>query len=371
VIGSLSRVHKVLIVDDEDSIRRFCRVLLELSGVEVLQARNGEEALKVLETQQVDLVLLDIQMPGMSGIEVLRKLRENPPCPNLKVIILSGHLTSDEMAEQLQGGADDFLNKPFSMAQLEGRIRAALRLKDAQDRSALLNQHLVAVNAELERNLNAQEGDQVAVRNALVVALTRLVSHRDDEESHHPQRMQRYCRCLAEQARQVPVFATQITEAFIGLLECCAPLHDVGKSGLPDHILLKPGKLAADERVLMQTHTTLGADTLQAVSEQFPGSRGFLHMAIDIVRHHHERFDGTGYPQRLAGSAIPLAARIVTIADVYDALRCRRIWKPALSHPATVQIMTEASPGQFDPALLQVFIQCAEEFERIYKESPG
>lgn len=362
------RSHRALVVDDEESIRRFCRMLLEVSGIEVLQAGTGEEALAVLDKQPVDLVLLDVKMPGMNGIEVLRKLREKPPSANLKVIFLSGHLTSDEMAELLQMGADDFLNKPFSMVQLQGRVRAALRLKDAQDRATLLNQRLIAVNGELESNLESQAGDLTAIRNALVVALARLVSHRDGDEGKHPQRMQRYCRSLAEEAAKLPAFRDQITEPFIAMLECCAPLHDIGKSGLPDHILLKPGKLTGDERVLMQTHTTLGAETLRAVAEQYPAAGGFLHMAIDIVRHHHERFDGTGYPDRLSGNAIPLAARLVSIADVYDALRCRRAWKPALSHPAALQLMTEASAGQFDPALLQVFAQCATDLERIHKE---
>jgi response regulator RpfG family c-di-GMP phosphodiesterase/serine/threonine protein kinase len=358
----------VLVVDDEESVRRFCTMLLQVSGIEVLVAQDAEEALHLLGQNPVDLVLTDIMMPGMSGLDLLRHLREAPPSANLKVIFFSGHATSDEMAELLQMGADDFLTKPVSMIQLQERVRAALRLKEAQDRATLLNQHLLSVNAELERNLDSQQGDLVAIRNALVVALSRLVSHRDGEAGKHPQRMQLYSRCLAEAASHSPCFKEQVNEDFIAMLECCASLHDIGKSGLPDHILLKPGKLTGDERILMQTHTTLGADMLEAVSEQFPGARGFLQMAIDIVLSHHERYDGAGYPQRLVGNAIPLAARIVSIADVYDALRCRRAWKPALSHNATLQLMTEASPGQFDPSLLRVFVKCAGEFERIYKE---
>jgi HD-GYP domain-containing protein (c-di-GMP phosphodiesterase class II) len=182
--------------------------------------------------------------------------------------------------------------------------------------------------------------------------------------------MQRYCRILAQAASLTPAFLSQLDETYIATLECCVPLHDIGKSTLPDHILIKSGKLDAEERLLMQTHTTVGAETLEAVAAQFPEAAGFLRMAIDIVRHHHERFDGTGYPQRLAGEAIPLSARIVTIADVYDALRARRAHKPALSHPAAVQLMTSESPGQFDPALLQVFSKCNGEFERVFRELP-
>jgi putative two-component system response regulator len=145
-------------------------------------------------------------------------------------------------------------------------------------------------------------------------------------------------------------------------------LHDVGKVSLPDHILLKPGKLDPDERMLMHTHTVLGSDTLRAVAQQHGPAVAFLHMAADIARHHHERYDGKGYPDRLAGNDIPLAARIVAIADVYDALRTRRSWKPALSHVTTMQIMTELSRGQFDPILIKSLKACADFFERTYVE---
>jgi response regulator RpfG family c-di-GMP phosphodiesterase len=152
------------------------------------------------------------------------------------------------------------------------------------------------------------------------------------------------------------------------MLECCAPLHDIGKVGLPDHILLKPGKLDPDERIIMQAHTIIGAETLRTVAQQHGSAMAFLQMAIDIAHYHHERYDGHGYPARLCGNDIPLGARLVTLGDVYDALRSRRVYKPALSHAATMQVMTEASTGQFDPALLQAFHRCANHFDRIYRE---
>jgi putative two-component system response regulator len=334
------------------------------------RGRSGPEALERLQEAPCDVMLLDVQMPKMSGMEVLQRVHANPPVPYLKVIMLSGHATSDEMSKLLLSGADDFLSKPFSVMQLQGRVQAALRLKDAQDRSAMLNQQLLAVNGELERNLSDRNSDMVHVRNALVVGLARLVEHRDNESSNHLLRTQRYCRCLAEHAAAVTPFASQIDTAFIEMLACCSPLHDIGKASLPDHILLKPGKLMVDERLLMQTHTTVGAETLKQMAEQHPGAKAFLQMASDITRHHHERFDGTGYPDRLSGNTIPLAARIVAIGDVYDALRCRRVYKPALSHHATIQMMTEACTGQFDPALMQEFLRCADEFDRIYRELP-
>jgi len=365
-----ARVYRVLLVDDEPGIRSFCRYVLEAEGLQCEEAANGELGLEACQANPYDLLLLDIDMPQMTGPELLCRLREQPPCPNLKVIMFSGRATADEMAQMLVAGADSYLTKPFSLVQLLGQVKAALRLKDAQDRSDLLNQRLLHVNAELERNLTARDSDLIHARNALVLALANLVKHRDGEAGGHALRMQRYGRCLAEAAATTPTFAGQIDATFTDMLECCAPLHDIGKVGLPDHILLKPGKLTPDERVLMQAHTVIGAETLAGIAKHHGSALAFLQMAADIVRHHHERYDGTGYPDRLAGRDIPLAARLVAIGDVYDALRSRRVYKPALSHAAAVQLMVEGSPGHFDPALLQVFPRCTAEFERIFREQP-
>jgi response regulator RpfG family c-di-GMP phosphodiesterase len=255
--------------------------------------------------------------------------------------------------------------------QLKNRIHTALRLKDAQDHSDLLNRHLLQINSEVEGNLLARDSDLIHARNALVLALAKLVEQRDSETGAHLLRVQLFSRCLAEQAAMLPGFAAQIDRRFIEMVVCCAPLHDIGKVALPDHILMKPGKLTADERLMMQAHTTIGADTLAEVEHQHGGAVAFLQTAIEIARHHHERFDGNGYPDRLVGNDIPLAARIVAIADVYDALRSRRVYKPAISHSVTVQMMVEASVGQFDPALLKVFSQCADRFEKIFHDVPG
>jgi response regulator RpfG family c-di-GMP phosphodiesterase len=329
---------------------------------------NGFLGVEAANSQPFDLVILDVDMPVLTGLEALRKLRENPPIPNLKIMMISGNKSGDEMARLLGAGADDYLNKPFTVVQFQQRVKAALRLKQAQDRSELLNQHLLAINAEQDKLLTARDCDLVHARNALVLALAKLVGHRDNETGAHLVRLQRYSRVLAEEAATSPQFASQIDPNFVEMLECCAPLHDIGKLGLPDHILLKPGKLTPDERVLMQAHTTIGADTLGDVAKQHGFARIFLQMAIDITRHHHERFDGTGYPDGLAGTAIPLSARVVALADVYDALRSRRVYKPALSHSSAVQIMTDASNGHFDPGLLQVFLRCAPRFEQIFKD---
>jgi response regulator RpfG family c-di-GMP phosphodiesterase len=369
-LESVRKVPQVLVFDDEAFIRHFCRYTLEDEGIQCDEAVNGMQGLELLSKKNYGLVLVDWAMPGLTGIEICRRLRQSPPSANLKIILVSAHGTSDDVAHVLSAGADDYLTKPFSTVQLMARLKGALRLKEAQDRTDLLNRQLLAINHELEENVNAMGSDLIHARNALVLALAKLVEYRDSETGARLLRLQQYCRCLAEKASVSLHFASQVDRNFVQMLECCAPLHDIGKVGLPDHILLKPGKLEADERIIMQAHTVIGADTLKAVLQQHGSAVAFLQMAIDIARHHHERYDGTGYPDKLAGNAIPLAARILSICDPYEALRSGRVYKPALSHRVAIQVMTEASSGQFDPALLQVFLGCSEQFERIFRKLP-
>jgi response regulator RpfG family c-di-GMP phosphodiesterase len=359
---------RVLIVDDQPDIRRLCRVALVAEGFACDEAGAGPDAVTLAAKNPYDLVLLDVDLPGFSGEEVLRRLRQNPPTPHLKVVMFSGAANGDELSRILLGGADDFLTKPFSMVQLRARVKSALRLKDAQDRSDVLNRQLLALNRELEQTVEARDGELIRARNGLVLALAKLVEHRSAETGSHLLRLQRYCRVLAEEAATLPAFGTLVDENFIRTLEDSAPLHDIGKAALPDHVLNKPGPLDANDRIVMQTHTTIGGDTLREVARRHPFATGFLHMAIDIARHHHERWDGTGYPDRLAGADIPLAARLLALADVYDALRSKRVYKPALSHTTAVMTIVEGSPGHFDPAVVEVFRKTADQFDRIFRE---
>jgi response regulator RpfG family c-di-GMP phosphodiesterase len=357
---------RVLVVDDSRMVRTYCVRTLQDDAIYCEQADNGAAALKMVGAQPFDLVLTDWVMPGMTGLELCRHLRQSSTSPNLKIIVFSSQITDDDVAQVLAAGADDYLTGKFSPVQLLARVNAALRLKDAQDRSDLLNRHLLACNRQLEENLLSRDSDLVQVRNAMVLALTDLVCKRDVESIYHVMRVQRYCRVLAEEATGIPHFASQIDRNFIQMLECCAPLHDIGKIVLPDHILGKAGQLDVEERYIMQTHTTIGAETLQNIAQRHGSAVVFLQMAIDIARHHHERYDGQGYPDRLAGHDIPLAARILAIGDVYDGLRTRRNFKPALTHAAALHIMLECSSGQFDPLLLQAFRRCAPQFEQIH-----
>jgi response regulator RpfG family c-di-GMP phosphodiesterase len=368
VVAELAHRHRVLIVDDEPDIRQLCRCVLERHNVQCDEAVDGPDALRRIDADPYDLVLLDMAMPGMDGREVYQRLREKPTISNLKVILFSGHLTSDDLAHMLSAGADDYVTKPFSVVQLLARIKAALRLKEAQDRADLFSRHLRGVNRQLEQNLNARDRDLVEAHKALVLALAKLVECRDTETGTHLKRLQSYCRCLAEEAAKMPAFAEAIDADFVRWLEWSAPLHDIGKAGIPDLILQKPGPLTPEECRVMQRHTILGAETLKEVARQHGSGMAFLHLAIDVARHHHERYDGTGYPDQLAGNAIPLAARLLAIADVYDALRSRRVYKAELPHAEAVHLMLEDSPGQFDPALLQTFQRCANSFDRIFTE---
>ncbi len=360
--------RRILVVDDEPIIRSLCRYALQADDMKFEEAGDGKQALELVRSKPFDLMLLDIDLPIMKGNDVLAALRAVPAWPHMKIIMFSGRSAPDEMAQLMLAGADDYLVKPFTTIQLQARVKSALRLKEAQDHASILNSNLLAVNSELERNLTARSSDLVQARNALVLALAKLVEYRDSETGHHLARLQRYCRCLASEAAHSTLFAEQLDANFIDMLECCAPLHDIGKVGLPDHILLKPGKLTPDERMLMQAHTIIGAETLGAVARQHNFALVFLQVSIDIARSHHERYDGTGYPDKLVGSDIPLGARIVAICDVYDAMRSRRVYKPAISHVATLELMLEHSPGHFDPVLLQAFQRCAPRFDQIFRE---
>lgn len=359
---------RILLVDDQPEVRRICRFAIQGEVGPICEVGSGLDALRELSAQRYDLVLLDVDLPGLSGDDVLRELRATPPVPNLKIIMLSGRANGDDLAAHLANGADDFLTKPFSLVQLRARVKSALRLKEAQDRADVLNARVRKVNAELETALSNKDGELLNARAAMVLALAKLVEQRSRETGPHLFRMRKYVSVLAKAASVRPGFAGLIDPPFITLIEDAAPLHDIGKVGIPDHVINKPGSLTPAERRQMQAHTTIGADTLAEVAKKHPFAIGFFETAAEIARHHHERWDGSGYPTRLAGVAIPLAARILAIGDVYDALRSKRCYKAGMSHEEASRTIFEQSPGHFDPALLDVFREVADQFEKVYNE---
>ncbi len=362
------RLPSVLLVDDERHIRQIVRLALAKQNLNIEEAENGEEAVRLMMQKPFDLVLLDMDLPRLSGGEVLKRVRENPASPHLKVIVLSGQGDGDHLSGTIFSGADDFLTKPFSIVQLRARVTSALRLKQAQDHSESLAQRLASANAELELAFNARGGELVHARGAMVLALAKLVEQRSTETGPHLLRLQSYSRILGEAAAASPAFAARLSPEIVQTIQHASPLHDIGKVAVPDHILNKPGALTADERLAMQSHAAAGADTLAFVTERFAFASGFFATAIEIARYHHEKWDGTGYPDRLAGEAIPLAARIVAIGDVYDALRSRRIYKAGETHTETVRRMREEFPGHFDPRLLDLFAAIHGGFRDIFDD---
>ena len=365
----LARKHRVLIVDDDDTVRRVCRLALRDEPVECEEVSDGAVAAARGLSAPWDLILLDVDLPGLTGEQVLRKLRQNPQAAHTKVVMLSGRTSGDDLSRLLSSGADDYLTKPFSLVQLRARVKAALKLKSVQDRTDVLTRRLAASNADLERALTSKDGEIVHTRSAMVLALAKLVEQRSAETGQHLIRLQRYCRVLAEAASALPAFRGRLDPVFVQAVEEAAPLHDIGKVAVPDAVLNKPGRLTPEELTTMQAHTTAGADTLSEVSKRYPFFTGFFDTAVEIARHHHERYDGSGYPDRLVGEAIPVSARLVALGDVYDALRSRRVYKPAFPHDAAVNQMLAQSPGHFDPALLGVFGRVAPEFDRIFRDA--
>ena len=359
--------RRVLVVDDDENVRSLHRIVLGSLGCEVVEAADGEAALDAAR-QPFDLVLLDLNLPGVNGYEVCGRLRERASTPYLKVIIVSGCGDANELAEALPRGADDYVPKPYQPRQLAAKVQHAFRLKDAQERAAQLADQLLLTNLQLQQSLAARGADVRKAHDALLFTMAKMAESRDGETAGHLRRLQCYTKLLARRAAARPPWAGQVDDRFLEQLERCVPLHDVGKIGLPDDILLKPAALSSAERTLVETHTLIGDRILEALGREHGNSLEFLGTARAIVRHHHERYDGRGYPDRLAGDAIPAAARLTAVADVYDALRRERLHKPAMPHTEAVRVMLTRSEGQFDPVLVRVLGECHEEFDRIYRE---
>jgi putative two-component system response regulator len=345
------------------------RKIVESLGCTCDEAETGEEALAALYGPRYDLALLDLALPDLDGFEICRRLRQRPPVPHLKIIIVSGRGDQDDLAEALPRGADDYIPKPFHTRQLVAKVQHALRLKAAQDQSDELARQLLITNQQLENTLFARADDVRQAQDALLLAMAKMAESQDGETPGHLRRLQRYSRCLAEQAGLIHPWHGLVDARFLEQLDRCVPLHDIGKISLPDELWLKTGRLSDAERKIVETHVVIGDRLLEKLSQEHGASLEFLGVARGIVRSHHERFDGCGYPDKLQGEAIPAAARIVAVADVYDALRRQRPFKPALDHNDSVRVILHESAGQFDPALLDAFARCKNEFMNIYRQT--
>ncbi len=358
--------QRVLIVDDNEvNIEILEQLLRDKYGLDV--ARSGEECLEKLRSFNPDLVLLDVMMPGIDGYETCRRIKESPYGSFTQVIMVSGRGTAQERLRGYEHGADDFVVKPFDHDELLAKIRVQFRMREVLAQLWRANAQIQAFNAELDRLVKLRTREVIATRDIAVFALAKLAESRDPETGDHLERMREYCRILGEQLRMEGPYVDVVDKAFVDDLYRSSPLHDIGKVGIPDGVLLKPGRLTEDEFEIMKQHTEIGAAALeQAASTSDSG--GFLRMAIDICRHHHERFDGNGYPHGLAGQEIPLPARIVTVADVFDALTSHRVYKRAIEPPLARQMIEEQSGRQFDPAIVAAMQARFDDFLQVIKE---
>jgi putative two-component system response regulator len=362
------RPRRVLIAhEDEDFCHRAAHLLRDLNCT-CDSTGEGGLALETMCGDQYDLAIIDRKLSDMDGAEAIRRLRQHPYSPNLRILALVDADPPDALADALGRGADDALPRQFTPKQLTAKVQHALQTKAALDRYEQMARQLSQTIQQLDNSLRSRSHDVRQAQNALLFAMARIAESREGETPGHLRRMQRFARCLAEQAAGDAAWADLVSEEFLEELERCVPLHDIGKIGLPDALLLKPGELTPAERATMETHTVMGSSILESLGREHGGALTFLGMAHAIVRHHHERYDGQGYPDRLSGIDIPPAARLVAVADVYDALRRQRSHRPALSHAEAVRCITEQSPGQFDPVLLQTFAACHPRFERIFRE---
>jgi putative two-component system response regulator len=342
---------RVLIVDDAPE---NIRILVEpLKGDYIIMfARNGDAALHLAteSTPQPDIILLDVIMPGMDGYEVCRRLKEDKHTSDIPVIFITGQSEEVDEARGLALGAVDYIGKPFKASLVKTRVANQLELKRHRDR--------------LDELVHERTQELALTKEVTIEAMATLAEWRDPETGGHIRRTQRYVKALAEYMAANPKYAQELDPNTVELLYLSAPLHDVGKVSIPDSILLKPDRLTDEEFTEMKRHTTRGRDAL-AAAERKLGGNSFLRLAREIAYGHHERWDGKGYPQGIAGEAIPLPARLMALADVYDALTSRRVYKPALPHEEVVNMIRQGRGGQFDPDVVDAFLHLQDEFRAI------
>lgn len=353
---------RVMIVDDALENLQLLQDMLCQHGGEVLAFASAEKALKHARLQPPDLILLDTTMPDMSGYQVCQVLKAHPRLANVPVIFLSARDGTEDKLRAFGVGGVDFISKPFQFAEVQARVDIHLRLHALQKQLSFQNAHLqVLVEQQVQRVSAAQQ--------ATIFALAKLVEIRDDSTGGHLERVREYCRMLAETLRLGSPYASQIDSAFVDRIYEAAPLHDIGKVAVPDAVLLKAGPLTDVERQIMQSHAAKGEQTLREIAAGH-GDNPFINMGIEIAGGHHEHWNGSGYPRGLAGTAIPLSARIVAVADMYDELRSIQRYKPARDHADTVRQVMAAVGRQLDPVVVAAFADLEKKFDQLRVHSP-
>jgi putative two-component system response regulator len=327
---------RALIVDDDEISLEILENVLSEMGYDVVRATNGKEALAQLRKDPIHLVITDWEMPEMNGLELCRAIRGDDFEGYVFIIMLTSRDGGQQKIDGIHCGADAFLVKPLNPEELLVSLKTAERILSLE------------------------------TRDLAMFALAKLSESRDPETGAHIERVQSYARLLAQHLSTTDRYYDVIDTEFVRLIYQTSPLHDIGKVGIPDSVLLKPGKLDGTEMSVMRTHAELGAQTLEASLQRFPNVR-FLQMARDIAMSHHEHWNGKGYPKGLVADQIPLAARIVALADVYDALTSRRVYRDALTHSQAKALIVQERGTQFDPDVIDAFLQTESRFVSIHE----
>ncbi len=348
----------VLVVDDAvDVLSLLSAVLKPLYRVRV--ATSGQKALEVMGgAERPDLILLDIMMPGLDGYEVCTRLKSDPHTRDIPIIFLTAKTDIADEERGLELGAVDYITKPVSPPIVRARVKAQLLLKASAD-------FLRDKNAFLEQQVDRRTMEVRAIQEVMLFGLASLAETRDNETGNHIRRTQHYVKALAEHLRDHPRFRNFLSDYTIAMLFRSAPLHDIGKVGIPDGILLKPGPFLPAEYEIMKAHSALGKDAIEKAESKLGFKVEFLHIAKEIAYSHHEKWDGSGYPQKLAGDAIPISARLMALADVYDAIINRRVYKNPYPHAHAVDVILKGRGTHFDPAVVDAFFVIQQEFVAI------
>lgn len=353
-----SQLSTILVVDDTpDNLMTLSSVLGDHYRVKV--ANSGERALRIAQSfPQPDLILLDVMMPGMDGYEVCQRMKELMATRDIPVIFLTAKSAPGDEELGLSMGAVDYITKPVSPPIVLARVKTHLALKASAD---FLRDKAVFLEREV-----AQRTEEIALTQDVAIrAMASLAETRDSETGNHIRRTQHYVKALAEQLREHPRFAHFLTKRNIEMLFKSAPLHDIGKIGIPDRILLKNGRFEGQEFNIMQQHTVLGRQAIEHAEAGLGRRVDFLEIAKEIAYSHQEKWDGSGYPEGLAGEQIPISARLMALADVYDALISRRVYKPSMSHESAAAIIIEGRDRHFDPDVVDAFVATQAQFIEI------
>jgi len=348
----------ILVVDDTpDNLTLVSNLLKKDYRVRV--AISGEKALKIaLSETPPDLILLDVMMPVMDGYEVCQQLRSHPLTAHIPVIFLTAKSEVEDERKGLSLGASDYITKPISPPILEARVKTHLVAKAHAD-------FLTDKTAYLEDEVARRTRELSAIQDVTIQAMASLAETRDSDTGNHIRRTQFYVRALTSKLKSHTRFSVTLTDSMVEMIFKSAPLHDIGKVGIPDRILLKPGRFDAAEFEIMKTHTTLGRDAIQAAENSLGLKVDFLSLAKEIAYSHQEKWDGSGYPLGLKGEAIPVSARVMAVADVYDALISRRVYKDSMSHEKAVAILEEGRGTHFDPDIVEAFLSIQDEIRAI------